>query len=234
GCAYTEEELHRQVERGLAESPIGQVLVEESVRGWDELELEVVRDAVDNVVIVCSIENLDPMGVHTGDSITVAPQMTLPDEAYQELRDAAAAVIREGGGDGGRPHLQVARHREAGPGLEAPLASEPHNIHPWFARELEQIEHERERQQTRPPVYRRIDSCAGEVAAESSYYYATWDETDEAPPRGAAPRVVILGSGPNRIGQGIEFDYCCVHAAQAFRALGYEAVMANSNPETCS
>jgi carbamoyl-phosphate synthase large subunit len=83
-------------------------------------------------------------------------------------------------------------------------------------------------------VYRRIDSCAGEVAAESSYYYATWGETDEAPPAGDRPRVVILGSGPNRIGQGIEFDYCCVHAAQAFRGLGYEAVMVNSNPETVS
>ena len=87
---------------------------------------------------------------------------------------------------------------------------------------------------TRRPVYRRIDSCAGEVAAESSYFYATWGEADEGLPDGTAPRVVILGSGPNRIGQGIEFDYCCVHAAQAFRALGYEAVMVNSNPETVS
>ena len=94
GFAYTRDELHAQVERGLRESPIGQVLVEESVRGWDEFELEVVRDRLDNVVIVCSIENLDPMGVHTGDSVTVAPQMTLSDEAYQELRDAAAAVMR--------------------------------------------------------------------------------------------------------------------------------------------
>jgi carbamoyl-phosphate synthase large subunit len=107
-------------------------------------------------------------------------------------------------------------------------------LHPWFQRELEGIADEREKQLTRKPVYRRIDSCAGEVAAESSYYYATWDEADEAPPQGTAPRVVILGSGPNRIGQGIEFDYCCVHAAQAFRALGYEAVMVNSNPETVS
>src|SRR5262249_27073204 len=89
GFAPTREELRRQVEIGLHESPIGQVLVEDSVRGWDEFELEVVRDRIDNVVIVCSIENLDPMGVHTGDSVTVAPQMTLSDEAYQELRDAA-------------------------------------------------------------------------------------------------------------------------------------------------
>ena len=114
GFAYTEEELCRQVERGLSESPIGQVLVEESVRGWDEFELEVVRDRIDNVVIVCSIENLDPMGVHTGDSVTVAPQMTLPDEAYQELRDAAAAVIRAVGVDTGGSNIQFARSRETG------------------------------------------------------------------------------------------------------------------------
>src|SRR5437667_3152101 len=94
GFVETVEALHQQVERGIAESPIGQVLVEESVRGWDEFELEVVRDRKDNVVIVCSIENVDPMGVHTGDSVTVAPQMTLSDHAYQELRDAAVAVNR--------------------------------------------------------------------------------------------------------------------------------------------
>ncbi len=339
GFAETDPELRLQIERGLRESPIGQVLVEESVRGWDEFELEVVRDRADNVVIVCSIENLDPMGVHTGDSITVAPQMTLPDEAYQELRDAAAAVVREVGVECGGSNIQFARDRETGEirviemnprvsrssalaskatgypiakvaaklavgytldeipndltkttpasfeptldyvvvkiprfafekfpgadtklgtqmksvgetmgigrtfreafvkaerGLEAPLDWHPYNLHPWFALELERVAYEREKQQTRRPVYRRIDSCAGEVAAESSYYYATWGEADEAPPRGDAPRVVILGSGPNRIGQGIEFDYCCVHAAQAFRALGYEAVMVNSNPETVS
>jgi carbamoyl-phosphate synthase large subunit len=339
GFAETEAELRAQVERGLRESPIGQVLVEESVRGWDEFELEVIRDKRDNVVIVCSIENLDPMGVHTGDSITVAPQMTLSDEAYQELRDAAAAIVREVGVECGGSNIQFARDRAGGEirviemnprvsrssalaskatgypiakvaaklavgytldeipndltrttpasfeptldyvvvkiprfafekfpgadttlgtqmksvgetmgigrtfreafvkaerGLEAPLDWNPHNLHPWFARELERVDHEREKQQTRAPVYRRIDSCAGEVAADSTYYYATWGEADETVPAGDAPRVVILGSGPNRIGQGIEFDYCCVHAAQAFRALGYEAVMVNSNPETVS
>src|SRR5262249_22873771 len=123
---------------------------------------------------------------------------------------------------------------KAARGLEAPLEWEPHNLHPWFARELEGLEPEPDKQASARRVYRRIDSCAGEVAAESSYYYATWDEADEAPPTGDKPRVVIIGSGPNRIGQGIEFDYCCVHAAQAFRALGYEAVMVNSNPETVS
>src|SRR5437879_1990662 len=114
GFAETEDELRAQVERGLSESPIGQVLVEESVRGWDEFELEVVRDSVDNVVIVCSIENLDPMGVHTGDSITVAPQMTLSDEAYQELRDAAIDVVRAVGVDTGGSNIQFARSRPAG------------------------------------------------------------------------------------------------------------------------
>src|SRR5437763_16455716 len=113
GFASTKEELRRQVERGLAESPIGQVLVEESVRGWAEFELEVVRDRIDNVVIVCSIENLDPMGVHTGDSVTVAPQMTLPDEADQEPRDAAAAAVRAVGVDNGGPHSPFAPRRAA-------------------------------------------------------------------------------------------------------------------------
>ena len=114
GFASTADELRRQVEIGLRESPIGQVLVEESVRGWDEFELEVMRDTLDNVVVVCSIENLDPMGVHTGDSVTVAPQMTLSDEAYQELRDAAAAVIRAVGVECGGSNIQFARDRETG------------------------------------------------------------------------------------------------------------------------
>src|SRR4051794_5294522 len=114
GFASTRDELRERVEVGLRGSPIHQVLVEESVRGWDEFELEVVRDHIDNVVIICSIENLDPMGGHTGDSVTVAPQMTLPDEAYQELRDAAAAVIRAVGVDTGGSNIQFARSRETG------------------------------------------------------------------------------------------------------------------------
>src|SRR5579862_4789748 len=339
GFANTKAELHRQVELGLAESPIRQVLVEESVRGWDEFELEVVRDRADNVVIVCSIENLDPMGVHTGDSITVAPQMTLSDEAYQELRDSAIAVIRAVGVDTGGSNIQFARDRRSGElrviemnprvsrssalaskatgypiakvaaklavgytldevpndltgttpasfeptldyvvvkiprfafekfpnaertlgtqmksvgevmgigrtfieafakatrGLEGTFEWEPENLHPWFAREVEQLAAEQARQADEAPVYRRIDSCAGEVEARSNYFYATWGERDEQPPVGDAGRVVILGSGPNRIGQGIEFDYCCVHAVQTFRELGYEAVMVNCNPETVS
>jgi len=346
GFASTPAELQAQVERGLQESPIGQVLVEESVRGWDEFELEVIRDRRDNVVIVCSIENLDPMGVHTGDSVTVAPQLTLSDEAYQELRDAAAAIVRAVGVETGGSNIQFARCRESGDlrviemnprvsrssalaskatgypiakvaaklavgytldeipndltrttpasfeptldyvvvkfprfafekfrgadttlgtqmksvgeamgigrtfqeafwkafrsreldgGAVTPwrdLADLPPDLHPWFRRELEQLAAEGPPQG--PVAYRRVDSCAGEVAAASNYYYSTRGEADEAPPEGAKPRVVILGSGPNRIGQGIEFDYCCVHATQTFRALGYEAVMVNCNPETVS
>jgi carbamoyl-phosphate synthase large subunit len=339
GFVDTPEQLARQVERGIRESPIGQVLVEESVRGWDEFELEVVRDRADNVVVVCSIENLDPMGVHTGDSVTVAPQMTLSDEAYQELRDSAIAVIRAVGVDTGGSNIQFARERATGEirviemnprvsrssalaskatgypiakvaaklavgytldeipndltgttpasfeptldyvvvkiprfafekfpgadttlgtqmkavgetmgigrtfleafvkakrGLEGPFDWRPENLHPWFAHELEALQAEEGRHRSERPVYRRIDSCAGEVEARSNYFYATWGERDEAPPVGERKRVVILGSGPNRIGQGIEFDYCCVHAVQTFRALGYEAVMVNCNPETVS
>jgi carbamoyl-phosphate synthase large subunit len=379
GFVETTEQLRRQVELGIAESPIGQVLVEESVRGWDEFELEVVRDRKDNVVIVCSIENIDPMGVHTGDSVTVAPQMTLSDHAYQELRDAAAAVIRAVGVECGGSNIQFARERDTGelrviemnprvsrssalaskatgypiakvaaklavgytldeipndltgttpasfeptldyvvvkfprfafekfPGADTTLGTQmksvgeamgigrtfleafrkarrsreldgeeiwqlDENAHPWFATELadeldelslgdlvaddflrikragfpdadiasrcgatEEEVRARRRAWGVRPAYRRVDSCAGEVEATSTYYYSTWGEADEAPPHGEKPRVVILGSGPNRIGQGIEFDYCCVHAAQSFRALGYEAVMVNCNPETVS
>jgi carbamoyl-phosphate synthase large subunit len=379
GFVETSEQLREQVERGIAESPIGQVLVEESVRGWDEFELEVVRDRNDNVVIICSIENIDPMGVHTGDSVTVAPQMTLSDDAYQELRDAAAAVIRAVGVECGGSNIQFARERDTGelrviemnprvsrssalaskatgypiakvaaklavgytldeipndltgttpasfeptldyvvvkfprfafekfPGADTTLGTqmksvgeamgigrtfqeafrkaqrsreldgvEPwelsEDVHPWFQAELacglgqlrleelvtddflqlkrsgwsdEQLaaasgasEDEvraRRRSCGVRPSFRRVDSCAGEVEAASTYYYSTWGEADELAPTGDRPRVVILGSGPNRIGQGIEFDYCCVHAAQSFRALGYEAVMVNCNPETVS
>jgi carbamoyl-phosphate synthase large subunit len=380
GFVTTREELERQVAIGLAESPISQVLVEESVRGWDEFELEVVRDKLDNVVVVCSIENLDPMGVHTGDSVTVAPQMTLSDEAYQELRDAAAAIIRAVGVETGGSNIQFARHRRTGelrviemnprvsrssalaskatgypiakvaaklavgytlpeipndltkttpasfeptldyvvvkfprfafekfPGADQTLGTQmksvgetmgigrtfteaylkalrsreldagaatpwrtfddlPDGIHPWFRSEIQRVEDalhgSRDLRALKRlglsdaaiaaawgadeatvraeraaagigPAYRRVDSCAAEVAAESNYLYSTWGEADEQPP---APgrSIVILGSGPNRIGQGIEFDYCCVHAATSFRELGYEAVMVNCNPETVS
>ncbi|MBM3677726.1 MAG: carbamoyl-phosphate synthase large subunit, partial [Actinobacteria bacterium] len=380
GFAETPDQLRRQVERGLHESPIGQVLVDASLKGWDEFELEVIRDRNDNVVIVCSIENLDPMGVHTGDSVTVAPQMTLSDEAYQELRDASAAIIRAVGVETGGSNIQFARCRETGelrviemnprvsrssalaskatgypiakvaaklavgytldeipndltrttpasfeptldyvvvkfprfafekfPGADPTLGTQmksvgeamgigrtfteaflkafgsreldpgsptpwatfddiPDGVHPWFKEQLAQARRElasrdilrakragwgddsigaawgtsgedvrlaRKAKGIRPS-YRRVDSCGGEVAAASNYYYSTWGEEDEAPPVSDRERVVILGSGPNRIGQGIEFDYCCVHAAQTFRSLGYEAIMVNCNPETVS
>jgi carbamoyl-phosphate synthase large subunit len=345
GFAETALELHRQVEVGLRESPISQVLVEESVKGWDEFELEVIRDRRDNVVIVCSIENLDPMGVHTGDSVTVAPQMTLSDEAYQELRDAAAAIIRAVGVETGGSNIQFARRRETGelrviemnprvsrssalaskatgypiakvaaklavgytldeipndltkttpasfeptldyvvvkaprfafekfPGADRTLGTQmksvgeamgigrtfgeafwkamasrevdrdsatpwpnlndiPDGVHPWFRQELETLAEHGSPSGKR--VYRRVDSCAGEVEAASNYFYSTVGEVDEATPE-PGRSVVILGSGPNRIGQGIEFDYCCVHAAQSFRELGFETVMVNCNPETVS
>ncbi|MDQ3777452.1 MAG: carbamoyl-phosphate synthase large subunit, partial [Actinomycetota bacterium] len=379
GTARSEDDFVELLERALHESPVSQVLVEESLLGWDEFELEVMRDRNDNVVIVCSIENLDPMGVHTGDSVTVAPQMTLSDEAYQELRDAAAAVVRAVGVETGGANIQFARERETGalrviemnprvsrssalaskatgypiakvaaklavgytldeipndltgttpasfeptldyvvvkfprfafekfPGADRTLGTQmksvgeamgigrsfseaflkaqrareldepwqPRDLHPWFEAELERARRllrevgdldqlvaddwlrlkragwsdrtiaeqcgtseELVRSKRRAwgvrPAYRRVDSCAGEVEAASTYYYSTWGEADEAPPP-SGRTVVILGSGPNLIGQGIEFDYCCVHAAQSFRRLGFETVMVNSNPETVS
>ena len=389
GIATSEDELHRLLDRGLHESPVHQVLVEESLIGWDEFELEVMRDARDNVVVVCSIENLDPMGVHTGDSVTVAPQMTLSDEAFQELRDAAALVIRAVGVETGGSNIQFARERETGelrviemnprvsrssalaskatgypiakvaarlavgytldeipndltgttpasfeptldyvvvkfprfafekfPGADQALGTQmksvgeamgigrtfseaflkamrsreldagaatpwatlddlPAGLHPWFRAELDrtksslcstrtmsdlvaedwlelkragwsdsdlaaawntsELEVRRARRSWGVrPCYRVVDSCAAEVEARSNYLYSTWGEEDESRPDGEAPRVVILGSGPNRIGQGIEFDYCCVHAAKTFKALGFETVMVNCNPETVS
>jgi carbamoyl-phosphate synthase large subunit len=390
GTARSRREFEQLLDRALRESPVRQVLVEESLLGWDEFELEVIRDRRDNVVIVCSIENLDPMGVHTGDSVTVAPQMTLSDEAYQELRDAAAAVVRAVGVECGGSNIQFARERETGdvrviemnprvsrssalaskatgypiakvaaklavgytldeipndltgttpasfeptldyvvvkvprfafekfPGADTTLGTQmksvgeamgigrtfteallkalrsreldggavtpwasldlaPEGVHPWFLEELGRVEaavrigahiedlvaddwlrlkrvglsdadvaaacgttEEVARAKRRAwgvrPSYRRVDSCAGEVEAASNYFYSTWGEADESRPADRIARsVVILGSGPNRIGQGIEFDYCCVHAARSFRELGYEAVMVNCNPETVS
>ena len=384
GTAHGRKELETLLDRALRESPVRQVLVEESLLGWDEFELEVIRDRNDNVVVVCSIENLDPMGVHTGDSVTVAPQMTLSDEAYQELRDGAAAIVRAVGVECGGSNIQFARDRETGdvrviemnprvsrssalaskatgypiakvaaklavgytldeipndltqttpasfeptldyvvvkvprfafekfPGADTTLGTQmksvgeamgigrsfteaflkalrsreldggavtpwaslealPEGLHPWFRAELERLRVEglhledlvaddwvrlkrlglsdadvaaacgvteetaraKRREWGVRASYRRVDSCAAEVEAASNYLYSTWGEADEHDPLGGS--VVILGSGPNRIGQGIEFDYCCVHAAQSFRAQGYEAVMVNCNPETVS
>jgi carbamoyl-phosphate synthase large subunit len=382
GVVRHEAELETVVERGLEASPIGQVLLEESVLGWGEFELEVMRDHTDNVVIVCSIENLDPMGVHTGDSVCVAPQQTLTDKQFQALRDQAIKVIRavgvETGGSNvqfavnprtdevvviemnprvsrssalaskatGFPIAKIAARLAVGytlqeipnditkvtpasfepaidycvvkwprfafekfPGAEAGLTThmksvgevmaigrtfkqafakalrsreldakpappaddaslleliarpgaerfdyvlqalrrsisietvhERTSIDPWFLRELAELVAEPEAPFAGERTYKSVDTCAAEFAASTPYYYSAWErgraesirsEVD----RGERPSVVILGSGPNRIGQGIEFDYCCVHAAQTVREQGRDAVMVNCNPETVS
>jgi carbamoyl-phosphate synthase large subunit len=365
GVAFSQSDLRKQIARGIELSPIGQVLVEEYLAGWQEHELEVMCDARGNAVVVCSIENLDPMGVHTGDSWTIAPQQTLPDRVYQQLRDAAFATARAVGVATGGANVQFAVSpdarefrviemnprvsrssalaskatgfpiaklaallavgytldelpnditgkttaafepaldyvavkaprfdfekfplaerrlgaemravgealglgrtfaeafwkafvgREAAP-IEAPkdddelLARaaqtlperwdlllecarrglEPPGIHPYFAARLAELPPARKGKAARFAV----DSCAGEFEARTPYYYVTHEGDDEGPaPSGRS--VIVLGAGPNRIGQAIEFDYCCVHATQALHKLGYEAVLVNSNPETVS
>ncbi|HEY0096865.1 MAG TPA: carbamoyl-phosphate synthase large subunit, partial [Archangium sp.] len=428
GIAYNREEYEAICRSGLKASPTSTILIEESVLGWKEYELEVVRDSADNVIIVCSIENLDPMGVHTGDSITVAPAQTLTDREYQRLREASMRIIREIGVDTGGsniqfgvnprdgrivviemnprvsrssalaskatgypiakiaaklalgytldelrnditrdtpasfeptldyvvvkvprfnfekfPHanrtlgtsmravgevmaigrtfreayLKAMRSMESGrTGLEVPelpegkeerrkvlrdyvrvprperpgyvaqafregmTVEEVHElsaIDPWFLRHIQALVHEarrieefgsleklpdavlraakqdgfadkylaqllgcteaevraRRHEKGIRPVYKRVDTCAAEFEAYTPYLYSTYEEEDEAPPTGRQ-KVLILGSGPIRIGQGIEFDYCCVHAAFALREAGYETVMVNCNPETVS
>ncbi len=434
GIAYNREEFETLIRRGLDLSPVGSVLVEQSIIGWKEFELEVMRDSADNVVIVCSIENLDPMGVHTGDSITVAPVMTLTDREYQVMRDAAIRIIREIGVAAGGCNIQFAVSPTTGEQLviemnprvsrssalaskatgfpiarigtkvavgyrldelpnditkttpasfepvldyvvvkiprfafekfpaadptlttqmksvgevmaigrtfkeafqkglrglevdrsgwvtgatpgddrlqdtsrEAVLAAirtptperifqvkyalqlgvtveaiaERTGIDPWFLYQLEElleaenewkvgarsaspadgegellrkmkrlgfsdrqladlrdtteaaIRAERHRLAIRP-AYKTVDTCAGEFPSSTPYMYSSYDEENEARPSGEQT-VLILGSGPNRIGQGVEFDYCCVRAALAFREMGYRTVMVNSNPETVS
>jgi len=380
GIARTEAEFERIVAGGLAASPIGQVLIDESVLGWGEFELEVMRDGADNVVVVCSIENVDPMGVHTGDSVTVAPQQTLTDRTYNRLRDQAIAVIRAVGVETGGSNVQFAVHPETDeivviemnprvsrssalaskatgfpiakiaarlavgyrldeipnditlrtpasfeptidyvvvkwprfafekfPGVDARLSthmksvgeamaigrtfrqafakamrSRELDVHvgaeeatdallervaiasaerfdvllellrrgvgidavhartaiaPWFLHELRTLAVDAEGT-TRglERTYRAVDTCAAEFEAETPYYYSAWERPGAVSEvrRGERPSVMILGSGPNRIGQGIEFDYCCVHAAMTVRESGRDAVMVNCNPETVS
>ena len=372
GLAEDWDTLLETMRQGLAASPIDQVLVEESVRGWQEFELEVMSDTAGNCVVVCSIENLDPMGVHTGDSWTVAPQQTLPDSDYQRLRDAAFAAARTIGVATGGANVQFGYNHDTGdlvliemnprvsrssalaskatgfpiaklaallaigytldelpnditgkssaafepaldyvavkaprfdfekfPQADATLGTEMRavgeslglgrtfpeallkalegreknvqrlpeipGLHPYFAAEIDAIRaaegtlatsrdidaakrfglpdariasvlgmtEDDVRAQRDVPGRLAVDSCAAEFEARTPYFYFSYEGGDpvEHDDRGT---VVILGSGPNRIGQGIEFDYCCVHAAQAFRDLGYQAVMVNSNPETVS
>jgi carbamoyl-phosphate synthase large subunit len=425
GIAYNREELLEILARGLDLSPVHEVLIEESVLGWKEYELEVMRDLKDNVIIICSIENFDPMGVHTGDSITVAPAQTLTDREYQHMRDAAIAVIREIGVETGGSNIQFAVNPNTGrmtviemnprvsrssalaskatgfpiakiaaklavgytldeipnditrktpasfeptldyvvvkipkwqfekfPGADESLGPQmksvgevmaigrtfkeallkgvraldtgkkvgseriepkiltqrlvtPHperlsyvryalrqghtvkqlakmtSIDPWFLYQLkeindmqlelekhplesiptevlrdakrmgfsdgrlagiwrldngkgaaEKIRHLRKKHRVEP-VYKRVDTCAAEFESFTPYLYSTYEDEDEATPT-AKKKVIILGSGPNRIGQGIEFDYCCCHAAFALRDDDYETVMINCNPETVS
>jgi carbamoyl-phosphate synthase large subunit len=379
GIARTEEEYRTIVARGLAASPITQVLIDQSVIGWGEFELEVMRDHNDNVVIVCSIENLDPMGVHTGDSVTVAPQQTLTDRLYNKLRDQAMACIRavgvETGGSNvqfavnpsteeilviemnprvsrssalaskatGFPIAKIAARLAVGYSLEeipnditrvTPASFEPtidyvvvkwprfafekftganaelstHMksvgeamaigrtfsqaflkamrsreldspprldaldaatlldmlerptsdrfdiilaafrkeatieeigaktfIDPWFLRELQAVALDPDAPFAGVRTYKAVDTCAAEFAAETPYFYSAWErEAADEVRRGDNDSVVILGAGPNRIGQGIEFDYCCVHAAMTVRESGRDAVMINCNPETVS
>ncbi len=381
GVAHTEIELRQIVSEGLAASPINQILVEESVLGWGEFELEVMRDNNDNVVIICSIENIDPMGVHTGDSVTVAPAQTLTDPLFQELRTQAITVMRavgvETGGSNvqfavdpasgeivviemnprvsrssalaskatGFPIAKIAAKLAVGYTLEeipnditraTPAAFEPTidyvvtkiprfafekfpgadgeltthmksvgeamaigrtfresfakamrsreldekpdipvdtaallerletpsadrydlieaaftrgesveelnrrtQIDLWFLRELQALATGGPGTDGLDRTFKSVDTCAAEFEARTPYYYST-HERAPAPlagevRRGDRPSVVILGSGPNRIGQGIEFDYCCVHAAMTVRESGRDAVMINCNPETVS
>ncbi len=379
GIARTEEDFERIAALGLEASPIGQVLLDESVIGWGEFELEVMRDRADNVVIVCSIENVDPMGVHTGDSVTVAPQQTLTDRLYQRLRDQAIAVIRAVGVETGGSNVQFAvnpeteeilviemnprvsrssalaskatgfpiakiaarlavgytldeidnditgvtpacfeptidyvvvkwprfafekfpeasatlsthmksvgeamaigrtfgqafakalrsRELDKPPALqdtptEELLASlaEPRparfetilelfsrgasveeinaatSVDPWFLRELAELAKDPQAPFAGERSFRSVDTCAAEFPARTPYYYSGWDAARAGEvERGDRESVVILGAGPNRIGQGIEFDYCCVHAAMTVRESGRDAVMVNCNPETVS
>jgi carbamoyl-phosphate synthase large subunit len=428
GIAYNREELDAIVARGLDLSPVREVLIEESLLGWKEFEMEVMRDRMDNCVVVCSIENFDPMGVHTGDSITVAPAQTLTDKEYQMMRDAAFAVIREIGVETGGSNIQFAVHPENGRMVviemnprvsrssalaskatgfpiakiaaklavgytldeiknditrETPACFEPTidycvvkvprftfekfpqadatlttrmksvgeamaigrtfkealqkalrsleikrfglcgdggdrsvdpetlrfklsipnadrifylaqafqdgmsidhvfeltKIDKWFLRNMQQIVAEAEalgstnsqsagtgrngsvshakklgfsdrqlafaantsENQIRTqrisagviPTYRLVDTCAAEFEAYTPYYYSTYGDENERRESGKR-KIMVLGGGPNRIGQGIEFDYCCVHAAFALRELGFETIMVNSNPETVS
>ena len=417
GIAYNREELDAITARGLDLSPVHEVLVEESLVGWKEFEMEVMRDRMDNCVVVCSIENFDPMGVHTGDSITVAPVQTLTDKEYQLMRDASFAVIREIGVETGGSNIQFAVHPDNGrmvviemnprvsrssalaskatgfpiakiaaklavgytldeiknditretpacfeptidycvvkvprftfekfPQAEATLTTrmksvgeamaigrtfkealqkalrsleikrfglcgdgankdvdaetlrlrlaipnaerifylaqafqdgmsidevfELTKIDRWFLRNLAEIvagtqclkskdllrakklgfsdrqlavangvsatEIRSKRQSSGViPTYRLVDTCAAEFEAYTPYYYSTYGDENERRESGKR-KIMILGGGPNRIGQGIEFDYCCVHAAFALRELGFETIMVNSNPETVS
>jgi len=339
--AYNAEEYDEYIHWGLSLSPANQVLIEESVVGWKEYELEVMRDKKGNVVIVCPIENLDPMGIHTGDSITVAPAQTLTDKEYQMMRDASLKIMRAIGVETGGSNIQFSVNPDNGKlyvievnprvsrssalaskatgfpiakiasllavgytqistqklkeklrtncwdkiwyvaeAFRRKLATEEiyslTKIDPWFLDNIKDIvkleekiksdgfaklnrsflrkikeygfsdkylasilktEETKFRKQRQElginAVYKTVDTCGAEFEASTPYLYSTYESECEANPT-SRRKVVILGGGPNRIGQGIEFDYCCVHAAFALREIGIESIMVNCNPETVS
>src|SRR5438445_3549 len=293
GFVTTDTDLERVALRGLAASPIHQVLIERSLWGWKEIEYEVMRDGADTCITVCNMENLDPMGVHTGDSIVVAPAQTLSDRDHQMLRSSAIRIIRALGIEGGcnvqfaldpkssqyyviEVNPRVSRSWELGPetidqpndrrlfallnalrnGADAASLAERSGIDRWFIDRLANItrlEVEGDLRELRRagfsdamitslrgetvesalPTYKLVDTCAGEFEAATPYYYSCWEEETES--RAVeAPTQLVIGSGPIRIGQGIEFDYCSVHAAWALRDANVRAVLATSNLETVS
>src|SRR5256886_751335 len=302
GVAHSPDELDRIVALGLAYSRIKQVLVEESVLGWKEFEYEVMRDAADNCITICNMENLDPMGIHTGESIVVAPAQTLSDADHQMLRAAALRIIRALGVEGGC-NIQFAVHPEIGRvGLEPNQWSEDDLIRElreptdarlfaiaeavrrdlptekiasltaWDSFFIEKIRRlvrmesalrespkdttrvsEAKRlgfadesiaaltglselavRRARPRVvYKMVDTCGGEFEAETPYFYSTYEPGGEAQ-KLSGRKVLIVGSGPIRIGQGVEFDYCCVQGILALREEGVSAIITNNNPETVS
>ncbi len=230
GFASTMDELRDHVGRGCSASPISQVLVEESVKGWGEFELEVIRDKNDNVVIVCSIENLDAMGVHTGDSVCVAPAMTLSDREFQSMRDAAATVIRAVGVETGGSNVQFALNRETG---EMIVIEMNPRVSRSSALASKATGYPIAKVATKLALGYTLDEIPNDLTQTTpASFEPTLDYVVTKLPRFAFEK--FAGSGPNRIGQGLEFDYCCVHAAMTLRRLGYAAVMINCNPETVS
>src|SRR5919206_173763 len=259
GVARTEAEYRRVVARGLAASPIGQVLLDQSVLGWGEFELEVMRDRNDNVVIVCSIENVDPMGVHTGDSVTadLSTHMKSVGEAMaigRTFQQAFAKALRSRELDIATSGLAALERDALLAALESPAwdrydvmleafrkgasieeVRERCFVDPWFLRELRELALAPEAPFAGARSFKAVDTCAAEFEARTPYYYSGWERREAHEVQlGERPSVLILGSGPNRIGQGIEFDYCCVHAAMTVRESGRDAVMINCNPETVS
>ena len=274
GIAENEEELIEIVIRGLKYSMIGQVLIERSVAGWKEVEYEVMRDSNDNCIVVCNMENLDPVGVHTGDSIVVAPSQTLTDHEYQMLRSASLRIIRELGIEGGcnaqfaldtksnqyyviEVNPRVSRSSAlASKATGYPIAKvsakiaigytldeitnavtkktkADRSIAEIVGKEMNEVRNMR-KDINLLPCYKMVDTCAAEFEAATPYYYSTFHAQEDEVQTTNKRKVIVLGSGPIRIGQGVEFDYCSVHSVWALRKMGIEAIIINNNPETVS